>query len=164
LYGFKNSPSPSVSILAMFDPFFKYGPFPIALFVAFCATAEPTPQSAPVANIGRMVFARNGKAFAAKPASIPRMLIFHVVNNLTFAHFYCDAFSILVGFCHFVHLCIGQSKYHFHTSLQNQDECSWGFLTQLHVSNNISDFLKCLLIHLCKTCLLYVIKSPLNDN
>jgi len=31
-------------------------------------------------------------------------LNFHIVNNLTFTHFYCDAFSILTSFCHSVHL------------------------------------------------------------
>jgi len=64
---FKNNPFPtmpcleplkihpplSISTLAMFEPFFKYNPFPIALFVAFCAKADPTPDSAPVANVGR---------------------------------------------------------------------------------------------------------------
>jgi len=32
------------------------------------------------------------------------------MNNLTFAHFCCDAFSILIGFFHSVHLKICQSK------------------------------------------------------
>ena len=68
LYGFKYSPWPSVSTLAMFEPFFKCTPFPTALFVAFCAKADPTLDSAPVANVGRTVFAKNGRAFAAKPA------------------------------------------------------------------------------------------------
>ena len=68
LYAFKYSPWPSVSTLAMFEPFFKYSPLPMALFVTFCAKADPTPDSAPVANVGRTVFAKNGRAFAAKPA------------------------------------------------------------------------------------------------
>jgi len=72
LYGFKYSPWPPVLTLAMFEPFFKYNPFPMTLFVAFCAKADPTPDSAPVANVGRTVFAKNGRAFAANPARNPR--------------------------------------------------------------------------------------------
>jgi len=41
-------------------------------FITFCAKADPTPDSAPVANVGRTVFAKNGRAFAAKPARNPR--------------------------------------------------------------------------------------------
>jgi len=44
----------------------------MALFVAFCAKTDPTPESAPVANVGKTVFARNGRAFAAKPANHER--------------------------------------------------------------------------------------------
>jgi len=44
----------------------------MALFVAFCAKADPTPLNAPVANVGRMVFAKKGNAFAAIPARKPR--------------------------------------------------------------------------------------------
>jgi len=72
LYGFKSSPWPSVSTLAMFEPFLKCSPFPMALFVAFCTKADPTLDSAPVANVGRTVFTKNGKALAAKPANIKR--------------------------------------------------------------------------------------------
>ena len=72
LYGFKYSPWLSVSTLAMFEVFFKYSPFPLALFVAFYAKADPTPDSIPVANVGGTVFAKNGKALAAKPANIKR--------------------------------------------------------------------------------------------
>jgi len=67
----RSKPPPSVSTLAMFESFFKYNPFPIALLVDFCVKADPTPDSAPVANVGRTVFAKNGKAFAAKPARNP---------------------------------------------------------------------------------------------
>jgi len=58
----------------MFEPYFKYNHFPIALFVAFCAKANATPDIAPVVNVGKTVFAKNGKAFAAKPANIERNL------------------------------------------------------------------------------------------
>jgi len=34
----------------------------MALFVAYCAKADPTAESAPVANVGKTVFAKNGKA------------------------------------------------------------------------------------------------------
>jgi len=44
----------------------------MALLVAFWASVDPTPLNAPVANVGKTVFAKNGKAFAAKPARNPR--------------------------------------------------------------------------------------------
>ena len=72
LCGFKYSPWPSVSTFAMFERFFKWSPFPMALFVAFRTKADPTPDSAPVANVGRTVFAKNGRAFAVKPAKNER--------------------------------------------------------------------------------------------
>jgi len=154
LYGFKYSPWPSVSTLAMFEPFFKYSPFPIALFVAFCAKADPTPNSAPVANFGRTVFAKNGKAFAAKPARDPRNLpYFHIVNNLTFTHFYCDAFSILISYCHSVHLWIGQSKNITSTQIFIA-KCSQDFMYQLCVSIFAVDFQKSLHAHWYKSFIL----------
>jgi len=78
LKGFKYNPWPSVSTLAIIEPFFKYNPFPMALFVAFCAKADPTPLNAPVANV------------VAKPARNPRksLSVFIKVSNTTILCFY----------------------------------------------------------------------------
>ena len=106
LYGFKYSPWPSISTHAMFELFFKNNLFSIALFVAFCAKADPILLKAPAANVGRTVFAKNGKSLCGQACEEPKdpALNFHVVNNLMFTHFYCDTFSILTSFCHSVHV------------------------------------------------------------
>jgi len=44
----------------------------IALFVAFYAKAEPTPENAPVARVGNTVLAKNGSAFVVSPESIAK--------------------------------------------------------------------------------------------
>jgi len=46
--------------------------FPWPCLSLFAPKADPTPDSALVANVGQMIFAKNGKAFAAKPARNPR--------------------------------------------------------------------------------------------
>ena len=160
LKGFKYGPWPSVSTLAMFEAFFKYNSFPIALFVAFCAKADPTPLNAPVANVGRTVFAKKGKAFAAKPARNPRdpPSIFILWTTWRLLIFIVMPFPSekLLSFCSLVNWS-KQEHYLHHTSLHVQDECSWGFLYQQRVSIFGVDFQKYLLIRLCKTYLLYEI-------
>ena len=130
LKGFKYSPWPSVSTLAMFEAFFKYNSFPIALFVAFCAKADPTPLNAPVANVERTVFAKKGKAFAAKPARNPRdpPSIFILWTTWRLLIFIVMPFPSdkLLSFCSLVNWS-KQEHYLHHTSLHVQDECSWGF-------------------------------------
>jgi len=159
LYGFKYSPWPSVSTLAMFEPFFKHNPFPIALFVAFWAKAHPTPESAPFANVWRTVFVKNGRAFAAKPAKNER-------NSPLFS--YCEQPDVssfllwwlfhpdkLLSFCSLANS--SKQEHHSHTNLCSRDECSRDSLYQRRVSVFAVDFQKFLPIHLCMTCLLYVI-------
>ena len=179
LYGFKYSPWLSVSTLAMSEPFFKYNPFPMALFVAFCAKVDPTPDSAPVTNVERTVFAKIGRAFAAKERSLPKLAGPLRLNQLktkgTRPLFsYCeqpDVYSFLLwclfhpdkllSFCSLVNW--SKQEHHLHTNLRSQDECSQDSLYQRHVSIFAVDFQKCLLIRLCKTCLLYVIKFLSSD-
>ena len=149
LYGFKYSPWPSVSTLAMFEPFFKYNPFPIALFVAFCAKANPTPQSAPVANVGRTVFAKNGKVFAAKPANIERNppSVFMLWTTWRLLIFIVMTFPFWKAFVILFPVNWSKQEHHFHTNLRSQDECSWDSLYQRRVSVFAVDFQKCLHVY-----------------
>jgi len=136
LKGFKYSPWPSVSTHVMFEPSFKYTPFPMALLVAFWASADPTPDSAAVANVGRTVFAKKGKAFAARPARSPRNppSIFmlwkpEVYSFSLWCLFHPDK---LLSFCSFVNW--SKQEHHFHTNLRSWDECSRDSLYQQRVS------------------------------
>ena len=111
LYGFKYSPCPSISTLAMFELFSKTTHFPspcLSLFAPKPTRHLTVPQST---MLGEQSLPK-----MAGPLRLNQLItkgtcpLFSYCEQPDVYSFYCDAFSILISFCHSVHLWIGQSK------------------------------------------------------
>ena len=142
LYGSKYSPWPSVSTLAIFEHFFKYNTFPIALFVTFCPKADLTVPQSPMLG----------------ERSLPKMAGPLWLNQLTTKgtrplFWYCeqpDVYSFLLwclfhsdnllSFCSLVNW--SKQEHHHHKDHYNRHECSRDSLYQRRVSIIAVNFMK----------------------
>ena len=112
LKGFKYNPWPSVSTLAMFEPFFQIQPASHGLVCRFLRQTWPdtTQRSSRQCWENGLCQKRQCLCGHTCEETEETTLCFYAVNKLSLTHFYRDAFSILISFFHSVHLCISLSK------------------------------------------------------
>ena len=143
LKNFKYSPWSSVSTLAMFEPFFKYSPFLMALFVTFCAKADPTADSAPMLgerSLPKMTGPLQSNLWGTQ-VSHPQFLCCEQLDVCSFLLWCLFHSHRLLSLCS--HVNWSKQEHHFHTNLRSRDECSWDSMYQQRASIFDVDFQKC---------------------